>query len=87
MTTREEILAMAREAGFQLWVREDGTDVAIHPCVLGQNVTVEVGRLVRLAQAAAYERAAAICDGVNNHDNPMTARDCADAIRDLKDQT
>lgn len=30
------------------------------------------------------EEAARICDSVNNHDNPMTARDCADAIRALK---
>lgn len=32
----------------------------------------------------AYERAAKVCDGVNNHDNPMTSRDCADAIRAFK---
>jgi hypothetical protein len=31
----------------------------------------------------ALEEAANICDGVNNYDNPMTARDCADAIRAL----
>lgn len=32
-------------------------------------------------RAAGLEEAAKICDAVNNHDNPMTARDCADAIR------
>lgn len=32
----------------------------------------------------ALEEAALICDGVNNHDNPMTASDCADAIREMK---
>lgn len=35
---------------------------------------------------AALEEAAAICDSVDNHANPMTARDCADAIRALKTQ-
>jgi hypothetical protein len=29
---------------------------------------------------AALRRAAFICRGVNNHDNPMTANDCADEI-------
>lgn len=33
------------------------------------------------AVAAEREACAAICDGVNNHDNPMTARDVADTIR------
>ena len=49
-------------------------------------------RCVKLALAAtiefhideALERAAQICDSVNNHDNPMTSQDCADAIRALK---
>jgi hypothetical protein len=31
--------------------------------------------------SAALERAAEVCEGVNNYDNPMTANDCADAIR------
>jgi hypothetical protein len=30
-------------------------------------------------RAAGLEEAAKICGAVNNHDNPMTARDCADA--------
>ena len=34
--------------------------------------------------SAATERAAKICDGVNNYDNPMTAKDCADKIRGTK---
>jgi hypothetical protein len=33
------------------------------------------------AIAAERDRCAAICESVNNHDNPMTAKDCADAIR------
>lgn len=34
-----------------------------------------------IAWQEATERAARICDGVNNYDNPMTAKDCADTIR------
>ena len=33
------------------------------------------------ATAVERERCAAICDSVNNYDNPMTANDCAAAIR------
>lgn len=33
----------------------------------------------------ALEVAARICESVNNHDNPMTANDCADAIRARKE--
>ncbi|MFY3577277.1 hypothetical protein ACOTI8_31760 [Achromobacter xylosoxidans] len=35
---------------------------------------------------AALEEAAAICDSMDNHANPMTSRDCADAIRALRTQ-
>lgn len=34
-------------------------------------------------QREALERAAKVCESVNNSDNPMTAQDCADAIRAL----
>lgn len=40
-------------------------------------------KLFEQGRAAGLEEAAKICDSVNNHDNPMTARDCADAIRAL----
>lgn len=41
-------------------------------------------RMVAAASAMrALEAAASICEGVNSHDNPMTAQDCADYIRDL----
>lgn len=33
--------------------------------------------------AGLLEQAAQVCENVNNYDNPMTARDCADAIRAL----
>lgn len=39
-----------------------------------------------LVRAGALVKAADICDRVNNYDNPMTAGDCADAIRALKEQ-
>ena len=35
-------------------------------------------------RAEALEEAAKVCDSVNNYDNPMTATDCAAAIRGLK---
>lgn len=35
----------------------------------------------RFASLVANE-CAKVCESVNNHDNPMTANDCADAIRD-----
>jgi hypothetical protein len=37
-------------------------------------------RALRMAWDGATKRAAAICRGVNNYDNPMTANDCADEI-------
>lgn len=33
------------------------------------------------ATTAERERCARVCDSVNNYDNPMTANDCAAAIR------
>lgn len=39
---------------------------------------------VAAVRAQALEDAAAVCDSVDNHANPMTARDCADAIRALR---
>ena len=54
---------------------------------------IEIALDPRVSSAAqklrldALEEAARVCDGVNNHDNPMTARDCADAIRALKEKT
>ena len=35
-------------------------------------------------RAESLEEAAKVCDSVNNYDNPMTATDCAAAIRGLK---
>lgn len=41
----------------------------------------------REARQQALEEAAQVCDSVDNYANPMTARDCADAIRALKEET
>ena len=41
-------------------------------------------RFATLVRAEVLEEAADICDRGNNYDNPMTAGDCADAIRALK---
>ncbi len=41
------------------------------------------GRAVK-ARDLALEEAARICENVNHHENPKTARDCADAIRSLQ---
>ena len=38
-------------------------------------------RTWQAAQAMEREACALICDSVNNYSNPMTATDCADAIR------
>ncbi|MFM0439242.1 hypothetical protein PQQ84_22475 [Paraburkholderia strydomiana] len=38
------------------------------------------------SRRAALEQAAKVCDSVNNFDNPMTASDCAAAIRALSQQ-
>lgn len=44
----------------------------------------ERSRIREQSRNAALEESASICDSVDNHANPMTARDCADAIRALK---
>lgn len=98
MTTRDEILAMAREAGFQ--------NVQDHPVI-----SECVERLVRLAQAGAYERAAVVCAAIaadrwdrykgrgeyQGQNNPyradsitqgenIGAEACEEAVRCLKEQ-
>ena len=39
--------------------------------------------IYRAGLAAGIERAAKVCDSVDNYANPMTASDCAAAIRAL----
>jgi hypothetical protein len=66
------IIELARRAG----IAKHGLG---YTCWEGQ-----LERFAALVRAAALEEAADICDRVNNYDNPMTAGDCADAIRALK---
>lgn len=82
MTTRDEILGMAREAGFVV------SDLGVG-FPMGERLTIAdlCENLVRLAQAAAYERAAQVCDLMAAEPEcPERAEYCADAIRALKDQ-
>ena len=37
--------------------------------------------LIEKVEKRTIERCAAICDSVNNYDNPMTATDCAAGVR------
>lgn len=46
-----------------------------------ENLKAHIGAGIVKAVAEEREACALICDSVNNFDNPMTARDCADAIR------
>ena len=46
----------------------------------------ELQRFAAIIEKRTIERCAAICDSVNNYDNPMTATDCAAAIRKLGEQ-
>lgn len=43
-------------------------------------------RLCRRMEADGLRMAAEIADGVNNHDNPMTAQDVADELRRMAEQ-
>lgn len=70
------IIELAREAGIKQAV-ENPSLLMVH----------ELTRFAALVRAQALEEAADICDRVNNYDNPMTAGDCADAIRALKEKT
>jgi hypothetical protein len=64
---RHALLAAEREPRGSV-VLEGQTVLAVHDAI---------------AQAVRNERerCARICESVNNHDNPMTANDCAAAIR------
>ena len=49
---------------------------------------INLARVIeREARRQALEDAACILDAVDNYANPLTSRDCADAIRALKDQS
>ena len=69
---RDEILQAAKEAGC------NDEFIKMAPCWLE--------RFAAIIEKRTIERCAAICDSVNNYDNPMTATDCAAAIRKLGEQ-
>jgi hypothetical protein len=64
--TREDIIRMALKAG-------------LHPYYDAQSKAIE--RFAALVAEAEREACARILDSVDNYANPMTARDCAEAIR------
>ena len=70
--TNDEILQAAKEAGC------NDEFIKMAPCWLE--------RFAAIIEKRTIERCAAICDSVNNYDNPMTATDCAAAIRKLGEQ-
>ena len=69
---KEEIIRMAREAGFQVYE----TDVWITDGWW----TEELERFAALVAAAEREACAKVCDGMD-HNGVMIAADCAAAIR------
>ena len=87
--THEEIIAMAREAGFRTGHIDltIGDPVPFIAPASGTSCIVEVQRLVALVaeKAAAKEREACaqVCDGIENGEGETAglARECAAAIR------
>lgn len=78
--TREDIIRMAREAG----LHRQQHNLASNPVQYrfsydGYEENLE--RFAALVAAAEREACAQILDGVDSYANPMTANDCADAIR------
>ena len=71
--TRDDIITMAREAGFE----QNSLGVTYTSGALPELLE----RFAALVAAAEREACAKICDSVNSYDNPMTANDVADAIR------
>jgi hypothetical protein len=61
--------------------REDVIRMARETGLLGTAAMERLERFANLVAAAEREECARILDSVNNYANPMTADDCADAIR------
>ena len=76
--TNDEILQAAKEAELDFT-----SDQGCTYLVAWQE---EIERFAAIIEKRTIERCAAICDSVNNYDNPMTATDCAAAIRKLGEQ-
>lgn len=81
----KSIIELAREAGFHKWY----TQPEEHP----EHVAI-VARFAALVRAAALEEAAGVCDDKHDEwrfgdgeDSTSGPKDCAVAIRQLKDKT
>ena len=69
--TKEHIIRMAREAGFEELFKDSHDWVCF---------TEEIERFAALVVAAEREACAALCEQMD-HDGVMIAADCAEAIR------
>jgi len=77
--TTDKIIAAAREAGFESesW---PGGETVVSPAPAGSSITDELARFYAIAYRAGMERAAEICEALQ--DIPATeARHCAEDIR------
>ena len=71
---------VAKAIDFDTWMK--------HPYTIELNKSVKEDYIpatdAKAIREQTLEEAAKVCDSVNNYDNPMTATDCAAAIRGLK---
>jgi osmotically-inducible protein OsmY len=79
----------AKAAGLKVGTNIGGVTLVGSPLPQSiAHITIEeMERFAKIIRNQALEEAAKVCDGVNNYSNPMTANDCADAIRAMKEQT
>jgi len=81
---QDEIIEMAREAGFEI---ENGMFDAKAVCVDGVSITRELEAFAKLVSAKEREACAKVCEamptyvGRNNAVTQSSAQDCANAIR------
>ena len=61
--------------------RDDIMSMALEAGLGSGRGVIQITKFAALVAAAEREACAKVCDSVNNYDNPMTASDCADAIR------
>ena len=76
---RDDIIRMAREAGFPVSKWDDGVDEVMD----GDNYHIQTDQVIdfaNLVAAAEREACAQVCDDMD-HDGVMIAADCAKAIR------
>lgn len=63
-------------------LRSTAARLGLPPAIFAHPGVKELARAYAEARVLEErEECARILDGVNSHDNPMTANDCADAIR------